>query len=323
MPRRKGARHMGTNTTQKLPTQADITSEQLILSPEEDGIDGIPAISHSLYKTNWQALPEHVHEGCIELCFCSRGSLVFDCEGRTYTLMPNNVFLTQPGDRHRLTTNHKGMRMYWLFFRYPHKGRTVLGLSARETDALVKRLAAIKAHDFAVNPSMRELFRDVFRASSELPRGAYRTLVLRTLILRILLVTIQSADNRPTLKSLTKISDIARILARRPSHRFTVAELARHAKLSESHFTALFRQVIGMPPYAYLAKCRLEEARRRLTETNDAICVIAHDLGYASAQHLATQFRQTYGATATAYRRTSRAKSLSCVQTDRRSASPK
>ena len=293
---------MGKKTIQKLPTQADITSEQLTLSPEEDGIDGIPAISHSLYKTNWQALPEHVHKGCIELCFCSRGSLVFDCEGQTYTLMPNNVFLTQPGDRHRLTTNHKGMRMYWLFFRYPRKGRTVLGLSVRETGALVKRLAAIKAHDFAVNPSMRELFRDVFRASSDLPRGAYRTLVLRTLILRILLVTIQSAGNRPTLKSLAMISDIARILARRPSHRFAVAELARHARLSESHFTALFRHVIGLPPYAYLAKCRLEEARRLLSETAIPVGEIAKSLGYASTPHLATQFRKTYGLTASEWR---------------------
>ena len=124
---------------QKLPTQADITSEQLSLSPEEDGIDGILAISHSLYKTNWQALPEHVHEGCIELCFCSRDSLVFDCAGETYTLMPNNVFLTQLGNRHHLTTNHKGMRMHWLFFRYPRKGRTALGLSVCETATLVNR----------------------------------------------------------------------------------------------------------------------------------------------------------------------------------------
>ena len=70
------------------PTCADITSEQIHLSPEEDGIDGIPAISHGLYTTNWQAMPEHVHEGCIELCFCSRGSLVFECEARSTPSCP-------------------------------------------------------------------------------------------------------------------------------------------------------------------------------------------------------------------------------------------
>ena len=291
------------NKPQNLSAQADITREQLILSPENDGIAGIPAISHGLYRTNWQALPEHVHPGCIELCFCSRGSLVFACEGKTYTLMPDNVFLTQPGDRHPLTTNHKGMRMYWLFFRYPHAGRTVLGLSVAETAALVRKLKGIRAHDFAVDHAMRQLFRDVFKASSELPRGAYRTLVLRTLILRILLLTIQSADNRPSLKALAKISALAQEIARDPSRRVTVAELARRAQLSESHFTLIFRQVIGMPPYAYLTKCRLEEVKRRLTETSDTTRDIAADLGFASPQHLATQFRQTYGLTASDWRR--------------------
>ena len=285
------------------PARADITSEQLVLSPENDGISGVPAISHGFYTTNWHALPPHTHEGCIELCFCSRGSLVFECEGKTYTLMPDNVFLTQPGDRHHLTTNHKGMRMYWLFFRYPGRGRTALGLSAAETAALVRRLRAIKAHDFAVDHGMRQLFRDIFKAYAELPRGAYRTLVLRTLILRILMMTIHSADNRPSLKTLSKISDIAKMMEKRPAHRFEISDMARHAGLSESYFTALFRQVIGLPPYAYFAKCRLEAARKRLAETRDPIGSIARDFGYASPQHLTMQFRKTYGTTPSDWRR--------------------
>ena len=291
------------NTARQIPFQADITSEQIVFSPEEDGIDGIPAISHSVYRTNWQTLPEHTHRGCIELCFCSRGALVFDCEGETFTLMPNNVFLTQPGDRHHLTTNHKGMRMYWLFFRYPRQGRTVLGLSVRETAALVRRLKAIRAHDFAVDHVMRQLFREIFRVYGEQPRGAYRTMVLRTLILRILLITADSAGNRPTLKSLAAISTIARTISRRLSHHFSTAELARRAGLSESHFTALFRKVIGMPPYAYRAKCRLEEAKRRLAETTDSVRTIARDLGFSSSQHLAVQFRKTYGLSAGEWRK--------------------
>ena len=284
------------------PVRADITSEQILLSPEKDGICGIPAISHGLYTTNWQAMPEHVHEGCIELCFCSRGSLVFECEGKTYSLMPDNVFLTQPGDRHHLTTNHKGMRMYWLFFRYPKKGGRVLGLSTRETAELVRRLRAIDAHDFAVDHGMRQLFRDVFKAYEELPRGAYRTLVLRTQILSILLLTIKSAGNRPSLKTLAKISDIANMISKRPSHRFSAGEMAAHAKMSESYFTALFRRVVGLPPYAYLSKCRLEASRRRMAETGESVASIAHDLGYSSPQHLATQFRKTFGQTPTEWR---------------------
>ena len=285
-----------------LPSKADITSEQLRFSPEVDGISGITAVSHGFYRTNWEALPEHTHEGSIELCFCSRGSLVFECNGRKETLLPNNVFLTQPTDRHHLVTNHKGMRMYWLFFRYPAKGRTVLGLSAAETAALVKRLRAIDAHVFAVSPSMRQLFRDLFRAYETNAKGTYRTIVLRTLLLKILLEVIDSADNRPTLKALANISRIAKLISGRPAHRFTIAEMAAHAKLSESRFTALFRQVIGLPPYAYLTTCRLEKAKELLSTTRKSIGEIANGLNFASPQHLATQFRKTYGLTASAWR---------------------
>lgn len=285
-----------------LPLEADITSEQLILSPEKDGLEGIPAISFAQYRTNWQALPEHVHDGCIEMCFCARGSLVFECEGETHTILPNNIFLTQPGDRHHLVTNHKGMRIYWLFFEYPSKGRSVLGLSKRESDELAERLKAIHAHVFAVDPTVHQLFKDFFRASSDLAPGAYRTLMLRTIVLRLLLVVSESAGNRPTLKTLAKISNIAKLIRKRPSHRFSTAELAAHAKLSESHFTSLFRQVIGLPPYAYLTKCRLEAAQKLLAETDMEIKHIAKSLGFASPQHLAVQFRKTYGVTASGWR---------------------
>ena len=93
------------------------------------------------------------------------------------------------------------------------------------------------------------------------------------------------------------------MIRRRPAHRFAIAEMARHAKLSESYFTALFRQVVGLPPYAYLSKCRLDMARTRLAETTASVADIAHDLGFASPQHLATQFRKTYGLTPTEWRK--------------------
>jgi AraC-like DNA-binding protein len=194
------------------------------------------------------------------------------------------------------------MRIYWLFFKYPLKGHSVLGLSKKESDELVRKLKAIHAHVFAVDPTVHQLFKDFFRASQELPAGAYRTLMLRTIVLRLLLVIAESAENRPTLKTLAKISKIAKLIRERPSHRFSTAELAAHAKISESHFTYLFRQVVGLPPYAYLTKCRLEAAQKLLAETNMEIKAIAKSLGFASPQHLAAQFRKTYGATASDWR---------------------
>ena len=202
--------------------------------------------------------------------------------------------------------------MYWLFYKYPRKGKTVLGLSRRETDALNRRLRAITAHPFAVDHSMRQLFRDVFRAYETQDRGPFRTLILRTLLLKILLEVIDSSENQPTLKTLAKISNIAKIIKKRPAHRFNIDEMAAHAKLSTSRFTALFRQVIGLPPYAYLTTCRLEKAKDLLASSKKPIREIARELKFSSSQHLATQFRKTYGLTASAWRTETATRSRPC-----------
>ena len=55
--------------------------------------------------------------------------------------------------------------------------------------------------------------------------------------------------------------------------------------------------------FRYLSKCRLDMARTRLAKTTASVAVIAHDLGFASPQHLATQFRKTFGLTPTEWRR--------------------
>ena len=55
--------HMKKHGKNTLISKADISSEQQILSPESDGIIGIPFISRSSYSTNWHTLPPHTHEG--------------------------------------------------------------------------------------------------------------------------------------------------------------------------------------------------------------------------------------------------------------------
>ena len=93
--------------------------EQTILTPGDFGLDDIASVSYSRYTKNWRAMPPHVHEGCLELCYCRRGSLQFECAGKRYTVLPDDIFLSQPGDVHHLLTNHKGVICYWLVFRYP------------------------------------------------------------------------------------------------------------------------------------------------------------------------------------------------------------
>jgi AraC-like DNA-binding protein len=80
-----------------------------------------------------------------------------------------------------------------------------------------------------------------------------------------------------------------------PGRDWTVAELARAAGLSRSVFAARFAELTGLAPMAYLTDWRMTLARLRLSETGDALGVIAEDLGYRSEAAFCRAFRRVFG----------------------------
>ncbi|WP_024875796.1 helix-turn-helix transcriptional regulator [Saccharomonospora piscinae] len=85
----------------------------------------------------------------------------------------------------------------------------------------------------------------------------------------------------------------------------TVADLARAAGLSRSHFCVEFRETFGEPPHAYLLTRRLERAATLLRTTDRSVARICHDVGLTSVGSFTTSFTRTYGRPPTAYRNAS------------------
>lgn len=81
-----------------------------------------------------------------------------------------------------------------------------------------------------------------------------------------------------------------------------IADLAREAGLSGYQFEQRIRKIFHLTPGQLLQKTRMEEAVRRLRETNDSIATIALDCGYSDQSAFTRQFRQTTGLTPTEYR---------------------
>lgn len=81
-----------------------------------------------------------------------------------------------------------------------------------------------------------------------------------------------------------------------------LADLAALVGISQFHFSHLFKQSIGLPPYQYLLQQRVERAKQLLKQTDRTIVEIAFLCGFNSHSHLSKQFRQVTGITPTAYR---------------------
>ena len=82
----------------------------------------------------------------------------------------------------------------------------------------------------------------------------------------------------------------------------TVADLAREAALSPSHFSREFRRAFGEPPHRYLLTRRLERAAALLRNTDRSVADICMAVGLSSVGSFTTSFRRIYDVTPQAYR---------------------
>jgi len=83
-----------------------------------------------------------------------------------------------------------------------------------------------------------------------------------------------------------------------------IPTLATLVNLSPSRFRHLFKQETGVTPAQYLKDIRLRKAEKMLRTTFLSIKQILKQVGIASNTHFVRDFRQKYGTTPTAYRRT-------------------
>ena len=83
----------------------------------------------------------------------------------------------------------------------------------------------------------------------------------------------------------------------------TVADLARAAGLSPSHFSREFRRAFGEPPHRYLLTRRLERAASLLRVTDWPVARVCFEVGAGSLGSFTTSFTRVYGCPPLAYRR--------------------
>ncbi len=75
----------------------------------------------------------------------------------------------------------------------------------------------------------------------------------------------------------------------------TLAELARVASASPSHFKVLFKQSVGMPVHQYVIRCRVDRATHLLLHGALPLSDVALEAGFANQSHMARCVRRVTG----------------------------
>ena len=102
--------------------------------------------------------------------------------------------------------------------------------------------------------------------------------------------------------SAIQLRDAMGYLEAKMPARVELAELARLAGLSQSHYSRAFKASTGLAPYRWQLQCRVDRAKHLLLSTNRRLQDVAEATGFADAVHFGRTFRKFTGATPAAWR---------------------
>jgi AraC-like DNA-binding protein len=104
---------------------------------------------------------------------------------------------------------------------------------------------------------------------------------------------------------------LRRVLAKmRTDYRraWRIGDFARLAGVSVPHFFRCFSAATGSSPMDWLRRERINQAKRRLSETSEAIRSVAAEVGYADPFHFSRDFSKVVGVSPRRYRQQEQAK---------------
>jgi len=94
-----------------------------------------------------------------------------------------------------------------------------------------------------------------------------------------------------------------RLLEADIARRWTLTSLADELHLAPGYLVRLFKSATGLPPMAYLAQVRAEQAAVLLLHSDEPITGIGRAVGWSDQNYFARRFKAHYGLSATTYRK--------------------
>lgn len=194
-----------------------------------------------------------------------------------------------------------------------HDGSTVLlvGTWEAETEAGRPLLAAlpqliVQRRDEASSPLLAVLADEITREDpgQEVVIDRLLDLVLVT-VLRAWLARDEQVT-RGLAHADPVVGEALRLMHHHPDHGWTIASLATEVGVSRAALARRFGELVGEPPMTYLTHWRLSLAADLLVASDDAIDVVARQVGYGSGFALSAAFKRVRGLSPQQHRRATR-----------------
>jgi AraC-like DNA-binding protein len=160
-----------------------------------------------------------------------------------------------------------------------------------------------------------EVFQNAYKLLRTRPMNMSAALHAAVSSLTAILFEARQSAMRPTPRAERAPSaDLAAVLDKlrvEYGRRWRVKDLAQLVGISVPQFFRRFNQMTGSSPMDWLRRHRVNEAKRRLSETRGHIGDIANQVGYSDPLYFSRDFKKVVGVSPRRYRETEQAKVVS------------
>jgi AraC-like DNA-binding protein len=279
----------------------DATNERRNLDLRTLGLTDVPLLGRYHYVTAHEPLTLRSHGNRLEICYLESGQQSYIIDGQQVDVSGGDLFVTFPHEQHGTGDLPQGRgALFWTLVRVPERNERFLSLPPEEGRLILNRLLHLPQRCFRGGKVTKQTLYRIFAAYDRVD-DPLRIVSVRNLLIRFFLDVLE-ASNRTEGVVSPLIRDIRHSIDKNLNQPLTVADLARRAELSESHFKARFKAETGMSPGDYVLRKKIELAQALLLGSNHSVLQVAMSLGFSSSQYFATVFKRYTGQTPSAFR---------------------
>jgi AraC-like DNA-binding protein len=237
------------------------------------------------------AFPRHSHDYYV-LCVVRNGLQSFTHQGTKHFTPPGGTILINPGAAHTgETTDEGGFEMVCLYPTIEHMQRAVFELTGcQQATPFFKDVRA--DHPWLAK-SLMSLHNTLMRATDPLECESRFTWTFAQLVKHF--ADLRVGEKRPS-RERKAVRQARRFIDEYFAQGINLTQLAERVSLSPYYLLRVFREEVGMPPYAYLESVRIRHAQR-LIEAGRPLAEVAAGVGFSSQSHLTHRFKQIIGVT--------------------------